>query len=217
MTMRRRSGWAGADLNRRPPDYQSGAPFLRPFLDIFFSPKGLFFFEKKRGFTRLSYQPFRGLIEYCFYKSSEFIVQMIITHADPYWIWILPSNRRPSTYASREEMLEHNGKWVVTGSKNYIQDLAFRIDAVVEEGKIDVAKFTKKYPATDPLPHVKDYAMCVYSDSRAKDKTAAVLHSLGITELRWVYDRESIEDWSPGGRLATEAAKAGRKVDPHTY
>lgn len=114
-------------------------------------------------------------------------------------------------------MLEHNVKWVITGDKHYIQDLAFRIDAFVEEGNIDAAKFTKKDPATDPLPHVKDYAMCVYSDDRIRDRTAAVLHSLGITELRWVYDRESIEDWSPGGKLADEAAKAGRKVDPQTY
>lgn len=119
---------------------------------------------------------------------------MLLTTIDPYWIWIWPRNRQLFQYVNEEEQLQHNGKWVIEGDKTYIMDLAFRIDAYVEEGKIDAAKFTKKDPATDPLPHIPTFAMCVYSDDRKKDEVSLYLKELGITDFRWKYDRESIKD-----------------------
>ena len=142
---------------------------------------------------------------------------MIITTADPYWVWIVPQNRQPFLYVSDEEKWEHNGKWVILGDKSYIQGLVFDIDPLVEKGLIDAAKITKKDPATDPVPHVKEYAMCVYSDGRKKDVAADILHGLGVKEFSWKYDTDSVKDWSEGGTLANEAAKAGRKVDPYSY
>jgi len=87
----------------------------------------------------------------------------------------------------------------------------------VEAGKIDAAKTTKKDPSTDPLPHVKEYAMCVYSDDRKRGVVADLLSRAGVKEFSWKYDRESITDWSEGGTLSNEAAKVGRKVDPYSY
>ena len=142
---------------------------------------------------------------------------MVLITDNPHWIWILPRDRRPFQYISEYELLEHNGKWVILGNKPYLMDLAFRIDRYVEDGKIDAAKLSKKDPAIDPLPHVKEYAMCVYSDDRKRDEVASYLHKLGVTHFEWKYDRQSLEDWTEGGILAQEAAKHGRKVDPKFY
>lgn len=142
---------------------------------------------------------------------------MIITTDHPQWILIWPRNRQPFQYASEEEYWEHNGKWVVVGDKAYITDLAFHVDPYVEAGKIDAAKFTKKDPATDPLPHIPAWAMCIYSDDRKRDETAEYLRELGVEKFDWKYDRESVADWSEGGTLAQKAAEVGRKVDPFNY
>ena len=145
------------------------------------------------------------------------VIFMLLTTDDPQWIWIWPRNRQPFQYASEEEKWQHNGKWVVEGDRTYIMDLAFRIDSYVEAGKIDASKFTKKDPATDPLPHILVFAMCIYSDDRKRDETANYLQELGVEKFDWKYDKESIVDWSEGGKLAQKAAEVGRKVDPYKY
>lgn len=145
------------------------------------------------------------------------MITMVLLTDDPQWIWIYPRNRQSFQYASEEEVLKHNGKWVVIGDKTYIMDLAFRLDPYVEAGKIDAAKFTKKDPETDPLPHVFDFAMCVYSDDRKRDEVTKYLKELGVNDFLWKYDRESLADWGEGGALANKAAEVGRKVDPKHY
>ena len=45
---------------------------------------------------------------------------MIITTADPYWIWSVPRIAKDSIYRNEEERLQHSGKWVVLGDKAYI-------------------------------------------------------------------------------------------------
>ena len=143
---------------------------------------------------------------------------MVLLTEDPHWVWILPRGRELFQYASEAEYWEHCGKYVVTGDKTYIMDLAFRVDPYVESGRIDSAKFTKKDPNTDPLPHVPEFAMCVYSDDRRKGETAEILvRELGVHEFTWKYNRETLTDWSEGGQLAQKAAEVGRKVDPMKY
>ena len=142
---------------------------------------------------------------------------MLITLLHPDWVYILPVNGLKDQYTSAEEFWQHHGKWVVTGDKAYIMDLAFRLDPLVEAGKIEQAKFTKKDPKTDPLPQVREYALCAYADDRARRKTAGYLSALGVKGFRWKYDSQGITDWSPGGALAEAAARVGRSVDPLTY
>lgn len=139
---------------------------------------------------------------------------MLITTLHPDWVYILLPAGLRHDYTSEDEFWKHHGKWVVTGDKAYIMDLAFRLDPLVERGRIEAAKFTKKDPKTDPLPHVREYALCVYADDRTRRRAAGHLSALGAKGFCWKYDRESRADWSPGGALAE---KAVRPVDPLTY
>jgi hypothetical protein len=108
---------------------------------------------------------------------------------------------------SEEEYLEHYGKWLISGSKGYIESLARLIDPLVEGGQIDSAKYSKKEPRTDPFPDKRDYVMCVYSDDRERDRVKRLLESLGVERMTWKYDRQTIEDWEPGGKLFEESKR----------
>jgi hypothetical protein len=142
---------------------------------------------------------------------------MILTTPDLYWIWIAARNGKAREYTNDQDFWGHHGKFVITGTKKYIRDLAFLLDPWVEKRVIDAAKYTKKDPETDPLPHIKEFALCIYADDRELEDTSWFLYSLGIRKFEWKYDRESIEDWSENGKLAKEAANYGRTIDPFHY
>lgn len=100
-----------------------------------------------------------------------------------------------------EEYLEHYGKWLVfSRDRTYLEDLARRIDSYVERGEISSAKYNR-----EPLSFGRGaMVMCVYCDDR--ERVWEILSSLGVTRRIWKYDRQTLEDWSPGGGLY-EAAK----------
>ncbi len=98
-----------------------------------------------------------------------------------------------------KEYLEHWGKWVILGTREELDELAQKIDPFVEQGVIPCVKYDRRPLAEYGL---QDCVMCVYCDDREKDQVWNVLSALGarVREIRaWVYERETIEMWSPGG------------------
>jgi len=123
-----------------------------------------------------------------------------------YWVHIVPSKERPLKL-SEEEYLEHYGKWLIFGPKEYVENLAIQIDPLVEGGEIDHAKYCKSEPGFDPFPKRKGYVLCVYCDDGEKDRVRKLLEKLGVKDMEWKYDRQTIEDWQPGGKLFEESEK----------
>ncbi len=100
---------------------------------------------------------------------------------------------------TNKEFLEHWGKWIALGSPEEVERWAKGLDPYVEQGLIPCCKYDRT-----PLEFfdLTECVMCVYCDDREREEVLKILTEMGIT-LRgtraWVYDREVIERWSPGG------------------
>jgi hypothetical protein len=132
---------------------------------------------------------------------------MIIDDPRDDWVWVRPSKPRQPKVGKEAliEYLQHFGKWLIY-SKNraYLEELARKLDPYIEEGRIHSAKYNR-----EPAPFAKSsLVMCVYCDDREKEEVWKILSSLGVTRRVWKYDRQTFEDWLPGGRLYKRAKMA---------
>jgi hypothetical protein len=129
---------------------------------------------------------------------------MIIDDPDNYWVWIRPSKpQRPKAEGiDIKEYLQHFGKWLIfSRNRAYLEELARKLDRYVEEGRIHSVKYNK-----EPAPFAKGaLVMCVYCDDRVREDVWKILQSLGVTRRIWKYERQTFEDWLPGGRLYKKA------------
>jgi len=113
---------------------------------------------------------------------------------DSQFIWISPKEKMQA-YQSYSEYHEHNGKWIIYGQKDFIEGLGSRMLGLVGKDDILKAKFTRN-PALDvpegyePGVHV----LIVYCDDRKNQKVRERLKELGVDEMIWKYDRETMEE-----------------------
>jgi len=107
---------------------------------------------------------------------------------------------------SLAEYWQHFGKWLIfSRNRAYLEELAKKLDPYVEEGKIDSVKYRR-----EPASFAKgSLVMCVYCDDREREEVWKILNSLGVTKRIWKYDRQTYEDWAPGGRLWRKAKELG--------
>ena len=130
---------------------------------------------------------------------------MIVDNPYYHWIYIIPSNP-DSPYMgkwevpkTREEYLEHRGKWVIFDEKEYLDRLARMLDPYVEDRYINTIKYLRKavyFWAGYNLP-----IMYVYCDDREREDVWQILRSIGVTHKEWIYERETMGYWMPGGIL----------------
>ncbi|HCJ79522.1 MAG TPA: hypothetical protein DHV84_06015, partial [Desulfotomaculum sp.] len=99
---------------------------------------------------------------------------------------------------TNKEYLAHWGKWVVFGMRPEFDVLAQKLDPYVDKGIIPCAKYDRV-----PLKHLglEECVLCVYCDDRQRDKVWNILAESGVNLKAWFYERETLEMWSPGGRL----------------
>ena len=141
---------------------------------------------------------------------------MIVNWLDFQWVYILPSNPYLSYRGkydfpkTKEECLEHWGKWVIFGQREYLDELALQLDPYVEDRYIWDIKYLCQAPTWMgyDLP-----AMVVFCDDREKEEIWQVLSSLGVTDKQWVYERETMASCQPGGEFL-ERMIAHRKLGP---
>jgi len=128
---------------------------------------------------------------------------MIVDKSYYNWIYVIPSDWYfPIAYKGKmlkkEEYLEHWGKWVIFESRENLDKLADRLDPYVEERTIQSIKY-------DRLPQkdfgLEECAMLTFCDERDRDEVWKVISSFGVTLKAWVYEKETIEMWMPGGAL----------------
>ncbi len=123
---------------------------------------------------------------------------------DDQWVWAY----RPENTADKETI----GKWVLHGKVRALRRTFEDISSLVEDGLIYRAKYTHKKHKDDPL-YSWEPVLIVYADDATKEDTLALLHRLGLQPVEWKYDRETDEDWKPGGKLHEAALRERRLKD----
>lgn len=143
---------------------------------------------------------------------------MIIERPSSHFIFVLPWAHVHNDYnyinfrgkdLTNREYLEYWGKWIIFGSKEELAELAARMDHFVEKRKIPAAKYDREIIAEFGLG---ECVMCVYCDVRQRDEVWDILASLDVEDKMWVFERETMERWMPGGRLL-ERWIAGQGLD----
>jgi len=120
------------------------------------------------------------------------------------WIYVIPTSPEISfpnyqgRRITREEYIEHWGKWVITGDKEQLDEWAQDLDMAVEEGLIYMIKYLRSVPQ---IIDMDTPLMCVYCDDRERGEILYLLSVVGIMPHGWEYEREMYEQWEPGGVL----------------
>ena len=111
---------------------------------------------------------------------------------------------------TNKEYLEYWGKWIILGPPEMLSELGKKIDPFVEQKIIPAAKYDR-----EEIPEFKlgNCVMCIYCDVRQRDDVWKVLESLGVEDKMWVFERETVERWMPGGHLLETWIK-GKNMDP---
>jgi hypothetical protein len=137
--------------------------------------------------------------------------RMIVNKPYLYWIYVMPSassKGEPFTYKgqqlTKEEYLEHWGKWVIMDEREQLDELARKLEPYVESRAIYTIKYTR---SPEHIFDIDTCVMCVFCDDREKEEVWQILSSLGVTLKAWVYDREVIEMWQPGGVMMEQWIK----------
>lgn len=96
------------------------------------------------------------------------------------------------------DYLEHWGKYVFLRPPEEIPALVEQLDYFVETGQIPCVKYDRQ-----PLTKLdlQECVVCVYCDDRQKEEVWEILKSLGVEIKAWIYEKETMEYWLPGGRL----------------
>ena len=122
---------------------------------------------------------------------------MIIDELESNWIYIVPTKEKklPKGWA------EHGGKWLIFMKYEELESLAYKIDPHIENSRITQAKLSRE-PLFYDTP-----VMCVYCLDSNKEKVWLILQELGIQKRIWKYDKQTLKDWEPGGRLYQKSHK----------
>lgn len=125
--------------------------------------------------------------QYIFIYSSE-----SLNNSSDRASYIAYKNKR----LTNKEYLEHWGKWVHLDDKEKIYDLAQKLDTYVEEETIPCIKFDR---APQQWADMDQCVLCVYCDDRQKDEIWPILSNIGVKIKEWIYDRDLMKKWMPGG------------------
>ena len=132
---------------------------------------------------------------------------MIVDRPSSHFIFVVPWDHIYMHYnyinykgkqLTNKEYLEHWGKWIIIGARDKLEEIAKKLDPFIESKAIPAAKFDR---AIIPEFHLQACVMCVYCDVRQRDEIWEILSQLGIEDRLWVFERETMERWLPGGHL----------------
>lgn len=134
---------------------------------------------------------------------------MIIDRPGSHFIFVLHGDHVLRNYnyinyngkeLTNREYLEYWGKWILFGTREELDALAAKLDRFVENKTIPGVKYDREII---PEFQLENCVMCVFCDYRQREEVWEVLVSQGIDGERkaWVYERETMERWLPGGYL----------------
>lgn len=97
---------------------------------------------------------------------------------------------------TNREYLKHWGKWIFFGERKELDEIAHKLDPYVEDGAIPCIKYDRRPQTWFDLDNC---VMCVYCDDRQREEVWQILSKFGVKTKAWVYEKEVIENWLPGG------------------
>lgn len=144
---------------------------------------------------------------------------MIVDRPVSHFIFVLPFDHVHGSYnyinfdgrpLTNRQYLESWGKWLVFGTRSYLDDLARKLDPHVEAREIPGIKYDRRLIAEFRLDRC---VMCVYCHFVARERVWDILAGLGVRDKAWMFERETLEKWLPGG-VNLERWIAGRNLGP---
>lgn len=144
---------------------------------------------------------------------------MIVDRPISHFIFVLPFDHVHGKYnyinfngqpLTNKQYLESWGKWLVFGSRPYMDELAQKLDSHVEAHEIPGVKYDRRRIDEFQLDRC---VMCVYCHFDVRDRVWEILASLGVKDKAWMFERETLEKWLPGG-INLEKWIVGRKLGP---
>lgn len=143
---------------------------------------------------------------------------MIIDRPESHFIFVLPKDHvyfgynyinYEGTPLTNKEYLQYWGKWIVLESRDVLDELARKMDPLVEKRKIPGVKYDRERIEEFRLG---ECVMCVYCDARQREEVWKLLAEMGVREKAWVFEKETMERWLPGGHLLEKWIE-GRNMD----
>ncbi len=136
---------------------------------------------------------------------------MIVDDPRSPWVWV----RRATALKQFEgvslaewlDFTEYGGAWVIDAPREHLDELALKLDPYVESNEIPDVKYSKRSGAYGPLP-----AMKVFCYEWDKERVWNILVNLGITQKRWLTEKETLMGFAPGGRHYIEI-HGGERVE----
>lgn len=106
---------------------------------------------------------------------------------------------------TNKEYLKYWGKWIILESRDKMDELSKKLDPFVENKSIPAIKYDRK-----PIPEfqLEKCVMCVYCDVRQREEVWRILESVGVGDKAWVFEKETVEKWLPGGYLLEKWIKS---------
>lgn len=144
---------------------------------------------------------------------------MIVDRPGSHFIFVVPFDHVHRGYhyinlngvpLTNKEYLEKWGKWLVFGQREEMEELARKLDPFVEDRKVPAVKYDRKLITEFQLNRC---VMCVYCHHDLREEVWTVLSSLGVKDKAWMFERETLEKWLPGG-VNLEKWIQGRNMDP---
>jgi hypothetical protein len=144
---------------------------------------------------------------------------MIVDRPESHFIFVVPLDHIEYRYnyinlrgdpLTNKQYLDHWGKWLVFGQPEEVGELARKLDPFVEEKKVPAAKYDRKLITEFQLNRC---VMCVYCHDEAREEVWEILSSLGVKDKAWMFERETLEKWLPGG-VNLEKWIQGRELSP---
>jgi hypothetical protein len=144
---------------------------------------------------------------------------MIVDRAESHFIFIFPEDQVHGSYQyiqydgrplTNRDYLKYWGKWLVFGTREALDVLARELSPLVDAHKIPAVKYDREII---PAFELGECVMCVYCDARQKEAVWTILSAMGIRDRAWVYEKETMERWLPGGHLLEKWIK-GHNLTP---
>lgn len=144
---------------------------------------------------------------------------MIVDRSSSHFVFVVPSDHVYRHYnyinhcgmpLSNKEYLKSWGKWLIFGSAGGLAELARKLDPYVEQRLVPAAKYDRQQIREFGL---NGCVMCVYCHVEAREAVWSVLAGLGVSGKAWMFERETLQKWLPGG-VNLEKWIAGRNLDP---
>lgn len=144
---------------------------------------------------------------------------MIVDRPDSHFIFIVSRDHVYAGYnyiryegkpLTNREYLRYWGKWVFFGDKETLGGIAKKMDPFVEKKIVPAAKYDRE---TIDAFELGECVMCVYCDYRQREEVWEVLASIGVADKMWVFEKETMERWLPGGHLLEKWIQ-GKNLSP---